>query len=280
MPKLKSVYDAKADIPTEYFGLFTEKDGKFYLDQVEDMEPKARVDEFRNNNIELSRQLDDLKAKFKDIDPTLARELIAKKSDLDDQKIVKKEGVDALVEQKTRALKDAHQTKVTELEGTIGKLNKQLERVTVEQAAVAECLKLGALKPGAAEFIVNAALGTFRVENGETVAYDKDGQTKRYNKEAKPFNMQDFAKEALEKYDYLWVGNKGGGGSGGGGGKGGGGAYDGPNPFDDKTANYAEQARLIREQPDEARRLHRAAGKGELQIMDVAHRGDSRDANG
>jgi len=56
--------------------LYIERDGAFVLD-AEGAVEKAKLDEFRVNNVALIKQLDDLKKKFEGIDPEKVRELEA-----------------------------------------------------------------------------------------------------------------------------------------------------------------------------------------------------------
>ena len=60
---LKFKHQSKDEIPEAQRALYVERDGAFLLD-VEGAADKAKLDEFRANNIALSNELTDLKQRF------------------------------------------------------------------------------------------------------------------------------------------------------------------------------------------------------------------------
>ncbi len=81
---LKFKYSSKAEIPPEHLSLYAERDGAFVLD-AEGAVDKAKVDEFRTNNLSLKNQLAELNAKFEGIDPVAVKTLLAEKAKLEEQ---------------------------------------------------------------------------------------------------------------------------------------------------------------------------------------------------
>src|SRR5438477_13042640 len=73
---LKFKYKSKDEVPAEHSALYVERDGAFVLD-AEGAVDKARVDEFRTNNLALKKQLDDLAAKYEGIDPDAVKTVLA-----------------------------------------------------------------------------------------------------------------------------------------------------------------------------------------------------------
>ena len=65
--KLKAFFTTSAEIPSGLAEYYEERDGGFHL-AVEGMVPKGKLEEFRNNNIELTRERDELKQKLDGID--------------------------------------------------------------------------------------------------------------------------------------------------------------------------------------------------------------------
>ena len=61
---LKFQVETLEGLTPEVAALYSEVDGKFFLD-VEGVVPKAKLDEFRNTNVDLMKKLDALK----DVDP-------------------------------------------------------------------------------------------------------------------------------------------------------------------------------------------------------------------
>ena len=65
---IKFKVKSKDEIPAEHLALYVERDGAFVLD-AEGAVDKAKVDEFRSNNVALKKQLDELAHKYEGIDP-------------------------------------------------------------------------------------------------------------------------------------------------------------------------------------------------------------------
>lgn len=78
---LKFRYKAKEEVPAEALALYTERDGAFVLD-VEGAVDKARVDEFRANNIALTNQLTEQKRRFESIESEQVKAIAAERDGL------------------------------------------------------------------------------------------------------------------------------------------------------------------------------------------------------
>ncbi len=65
---LKFKFKSKDEIPAEHLNLYVERDGAFVLD-AEGAVEKAKLDEFRTNNVNLQKQLTDLSKRFEGIEP-------------------------------------------------------------------------------------------------------------------------------------------------------------------------------------------------------------------
>ncbi len=60
---IKYKFKSREEIPAEVQALYVEREGGWVLD-VEGAVDKARVDEFRNTNVELMRQVQELQARI------------------------------------------------------------------------------------------------------------------------------------------------------------------------------------------------------------------------
>ena len=91
---------------SDWLDFYEEKDGKFVL-SVEGMTEKAKLDEFRNSNIELRKQLEDVSATadaFKGLDPQKAREALKKLEGFEDKDLMDKGQFDKLLKKKESEL--------------------------------------------------------------------------------------------------------------------------------------------------------------------------------
>ena len=77
---LKAIIDNKEEIPEGTESYYEEKDGKFHL-SVEGFTEKSKLDEFRDSNINLKKQMEDIQAQLSQhegIDPVQARVALEK----------------------------------------------------------------------------------------------------------------------------------------------------------------------------------------------------------
>src|SRR5512137_3011602 len=94
---LKSKYDSLKDIPAEDVRLYVERDGAWHLD-VDQREVRAKLDEFRANNIALSNELADWKRRFEGIDPDEVRRLAGEKRRLEEEQQLKAGETEKVIE--------------------------------------------------------------------------------------------------------------------------------------------------------------------------------------
>jgi len=69
---LEFKFKSKGEIPAEHASLYAEREGGWWLD-VEGAVEKSKLDEFRNTNVALLKERDDLKQRFEGIDPDEVR---------------------------------------------------------------------------------------------------------------------------------------------------------------------------------------------------------------
>ena len=101
---LKFKFKSKDEIPAEQQSLYVERDGAWMLD-VDGAADKAKLDEFRTNNIALIKQLDELKKRFEGIDPDEVRKLAEEKQRLEEAQQLKAGEVDKVVENRLKTAK-------------------------------------------------------------------------------------------------------------------------------------------------------------------------------
>lgn len=150
---------------------FYQKDdatGKFFL-QVEGMVAKTVVNEFRENNITLSKQLE----AFKGVDPAEYRRL----KDLETTYKGKPDeaAVEKQVQERVARMKDDYEGKVTALTNENGTMKSQLEVLVIDNSVRAAAIKAG-VRPEAMDDVLLRAKTVFKFEKGAAVPYDSKGQ--------------------------------------------------------------------------------------------------------
>ena len=118
---LKYKFKTKDEIPADHLSLYAERDGAWVLD-VEGAVEKAKLDEFRNNNVALAKERDDLKKRYEGIDPDEVRKLADEKRRLEEAQQLKAGEAEKVVEARVKALK--------------GDFDKQLSAATSERDAL------------------------------------------------------------------------------------------------------------------------------------------------
>ena len=145
-------------------------DGAFYL-IVEGAVAKEKLDEFRDKNVDLLKQMD----KFKDVDPVKYKELAEEHRKLEEGELIKKGDVEGLVASRTRAMKEEYDKKYGDLEKSFNTANRQLETLIIDNSVRAEATKLG-IAPTAVDDVLLRAKTIYKVEEGKAVAKDAEGK--------------------------------------------------------------------------------------------------------
>ncbi len=206
-------------------------DGKFvlaiegthpsFLTPVEGVELKNKIAEFRNTNIALTKEneeLKPLKAKFEGIDPDAAREALTQVAEFKKKGAAKPDDIAALVK---KSIDDA----IKPLQEKLGAAEKQTEaerkradESTLKSFVSERFLKAGG-NPKAVDFIVGQAKSTFEVKDGAVVAI-----ANKFSSEnpGNPIGVDEWLTGAAKEHDFAFKQSTGGGappagGNGGGG---------------------------------------------------------------
>lgn len=176
----KFKYSTQEEIPEEIRNHYSKgSDGAWYL-QVEGAVDKARLDEFRNNNVSLQQQLE----KFKGLDPAKVQELLENQRKIDEKKLIDAGDIEGLVAQRVTTMKQEYESKLKDLSKKFQTSQRQLETLLIDNEVRAHAIKIG-VAPTAVDDVLLRAKTVFSVEDGRPVAkdaqgnviYGKDGQT-------------------------------------------------------------------------------------------------------
>jgi hypothetical protein len=250
---MKFQYDNQSEIPEALRAYYKQEGDKWVL-QCEGATSNAKVAEFRDRNIQLQKDKEELEKKYKDVDPVKYADLVKREAELGDGELIKKSGVDALVQKRTETMRNEYETKLKEANDKLTTAHGELTGLKIDHAVLAEAGPLGLRKTAHAD-LVSRARTSFKMEDGKPVAYDEKGQ-KVYGADGQPLTIKEWSTGMVKSAPHLFEPNSGGGSSGGGGG-----TFSGPNPFvQGQNWNLTEQMRIMRQNPQEAARLQAAAG--------------------
>lgn len=188
-----------------------DEDGKFYL-QVEGAVSKKKLDEFRNNNIQLRQEAE----KYKDIDLDKYNELLAQASAADKKKMVPMAKIDEMVTEKTKTMQQEHAKVIKQLETEksqlSGNLNTLLIDTDVRKNAVGDAYKVA---DTAMDDVVMRAKTVFKVENGKAVPYDANNNVIYGKDGTNPMSVNEWIAGLHKTAPHLFEKSSGSGATGG-----------------------------------------------------------------
>jgi len=241
---LKNKIKSREEIPAELQPHYVEQGGEWILDH----DGKAKLEEFRANNIALTNQL----KRYENIDPEAVRQLMEDKRKLEETAQLKAGEVEKVLASRLKAeLDKVHAPVVAERDA----LNSRLAAIQIDQAVVTEATKRG-LRSTALPDITARARQTFRLVDGAPQAFD--GQSARMGKDGTaPMTLAEWVDALVSDAPHLFEANAGGGAAGSG--SGAAGARSVKNPFRKESFNLTEQMRIQKNDPAMAARLKAAA---------------------
>ena len=255
---LKYKFKTKDEIPAEHHSLYAERDGAWVLD-VDGAVEKTKLDEFRNNNVALAKERDELKKRFEGIDPDEVRKLADEKRRLEEAQQLKAGEVEKVIEARVKAHKGDFDKQLAAATSERDALNARLVAIQIDQGVIGAASKRG-LRATAIPDITSRARGVFRLVSGVPTAFEADGQTVRPGKDGvTPMTLEEWVDAQVSEAPHLFESNAGGGAAGNGSGGVGGGKAPVKNPFARATWNLTEQMKLQKTDPKLADRLRAAA---------------------
>jgi len=232
--KLKPTIKDLSEVDEKYRDLYVETDGGYVL-EVEGMVDRAKVAEFRDNNIKLQKDLTDtqekltaLSAKFEGIDPEKIKELQETEAKLRDKQLIDAGRVDELIDMKLAEQRKNFQKDLAQRDETIGNLTKErdesrgtVKRLHVEKVVGDAALKHG-VREGALDDVFNHAhaYGFDLAEDGnDVVIKGPSGDPRRsLSDPSKTMSVEEYFNDVLAESKPFYFKESAGGGSKGGGG--------------------------------------------------------------
>ena len=258
---LKYKCKTKDEIPAEHLPLYAERDGAWVLD-VDGAVEKSKLDEFRNTNVSLIKERDDLKKRYEGIDPDAVKALADEKRQLEEAQQLKAGEVEKVVENRIKGVKADLEKQIATLTTERDAMTGRLTSIQIDQGVLTVATKRG-LRPTAIPDITARARNIFRLVNGVPTAFEPDGRTLRYGKDGlTPMTLEEWVDAQVSEAPHLFESNAGGGAASNASGGGASGARANGslrNPFRRDSWNLTEQMKLQKSDPQLAARLKAAA---------------------
>ncbi|MDD2679510.1 MAG: hypothetical protein PHO03_01730 [Candidatus Omnitrophica bacterium] len=231
---LKLVVEKIEDVEEKYRDLYKRADdGKFHLDAEADPESKKKVDEFRENNVKLMKEKEDLQKKIDSYgaDPEKVKEWQKKVQAIEDKQMIEAGKIDELVEQKVQRMRQEYENQIKALQDAVdiknqevSKTNNRLSEVLIDSEITKAVA--GKVRAGAMADILSRGRRVWHLdENGQPVPKENDKIL--YGKDGKQqMTFEEWAIVQMEVAPFLFEPSAGGGSNDGRGGAAGKGAID------------------------------------------------------
>lgn len=207
---LKLFVDNIEDVSESHRSLYEKMDdGKFRLD-VDGAVPREKLDEFRQNNIDLLKKLDS----FKGVDVQKYNSLLDIEKRIKDKDLVEAGKVDEAVQSRIQSMKTEHDGIVKGLTEKLDASNRQLEGLLIDSAVRVKALELGAL-PAAMDDILLRAKASIKLVDGAAVPHS-DGKPIYGKDGVNPMSVDEWLVGLSKSATHLFGQNSGGGSQGSG----------------------------------------------------------------
>jgi hypothetical protein len=207
---LKPVLDSLEGVPEALHAEYHQRDGKYHL-TVEGMVSKDRLSEFRENNVTLKRQLDELSSRFDGIDPEKYRELSDRAQRDRDKKLIDAGKMEELVAERVSAMKDGYEKQIASFSEREKTVTKQLEGLLIDTAIRDAAAKSG-VRPTAIEDVLLRGRTLFQLQDGKAVPM-ADGKPV-YGKSGDPMQINEWVSGLTDQAPHLFESSQGGGSRG------------------------------------------------------------------
>jgi hypothetical protein len=211
---LKAVLDSLDGLPDILHEHYLKDDtsGKYVL-AADGLVPKTKLDEFRNNNIELLRKQDEQNARFAGIDLEEYKALKTEKQKNAEKKLIDSGKVDELVESRVTEMRTTYESQLTAEKTSNSQLRTRLEVVLIDSELAKAAAEAGVVET-AVDDIIWRGRQTFKLDNdkvvpkqGDQIMYGSDGVT--------PLSIKEWLSKLAVGAPHLFKASKGGGADGG-----------------------------------------------------------------
>lgn len=189
-------------------GLY-KQDGDRYVLQVEGAAPKSKLNEFRENNVNLMKELEGVKSKLNGIDIDAFNDFMKKQQDTHEQQLIKNGKIDELVALRSEAMKTKYEHELQVVNEKFNGVRSKLSNTLID-GELAKVAASSGIKPTAIDDVLLRGKSLFSLtEDGTVVA--RQGDQVRYNADNKPYGFKDFVTELQQSAPHLFQESSGGG---------------------------------------------------------------------
>lgn len=204
---LKARIKSLSEVPEALQGFYTEQNGEFVL-AVDGMVSKEKLDEFRDNNVALKRQAEELAAKLQGVDLDKYRELVDREQKERDKKLIDAGQFEQLLNERTAAMKADFEKQVKAMSDEKGKLSGQLEGLLIDNAIREAAAKSG-VRATAVDDVLLRGRAMFKLVDGKATAMN--GDSPQFGKDGNPLGISEWVSGLTDAAPHLFEPSNGGG---------------------------------------------------------------------
>lgn len=220
MPALAPVVDKLETVPEAARPFYEAKDGKFhlalesapagYVPAAQLAEANGKVITFRDTNVALLKEIEPLrglKTQFDGIDPTAAKEAIAKVAELGKKGVTGEADLKTLIDAAVAPLRTQLETSAAQTAAE----RKRADDAALRSSVGEKFLKAGG-KAKALDYVIGQAQGVFTVDQGVVKAQPNRFSTE---KPGDPLSIDEWIAGLTKEHDFAFEVSGGGGAQGG-----------------------------------------------------------------
>lgn len=205
---LKYTVDSLEGIPEQFVPLYEKVDESTFRLNVDGAAPREKLDEFRNNNIDLLKKLES----FKGVDVKEYQRLSELAKKIDEKQLIDAGKVDEVVTARVSSMKAEHDGVVNEMGSKLEQANRQLESLLIDSAVRVKALESGVLPTAVDDIMLRAKL-TFKIIDGQAVPH-ADGKPVYGKDGVNPMSVEEWISGLSKTAPHLFGSTQGGGASG------------------------------------------------------------------
>jgi len=235
MSTIKNTYNNIEDIPEGMETLYTEQDGVHTLTGVEGVVDKSRLNEFRENNIQLRKdleareeavavrdaemkalaeQMDAMKNQFAGVDLEEWKTIQAERKAVEEKQLIEAGEVDQLInsrvndvlaaqQKELEAQKSAYEKQILGLQDEAVSYNTQLNTMLVDNE-LAKIAGSQGVRASAVEDLLSRGRSIFRVEEGKATAFNAEGRPMYDTDAVTPLSINRWIEGLTESAPHLF----------------------------------------------------------------------------
>lgn len=197
-------------------------DGNFYLDAEEDEDHKTKLKEFRDNNVKLMKEKEELEKRLKDIgDPDEISKMKKRIQDIDDKQMIEAGKLDELVNQKVERMKADFESQLNAMklalenkDKDLYNLNTRLSEVLIDSEITKAVTAIGSVRKDAMQDVISRGKRVWSLEDGKPTP--KEGDKVLYGKDGKSIlTFDEWAEILFQTAPFLFDPSSGSGAAGG-----------------------------------------------------------------